>query len=120
MSEEKFDLRKEVANDTILGRIILGAMTIAHKDAIKAYDLKDHADDVTVDLRFNGVQIPLKAFIDLYVNQMDYLIATKAKEIIKERLGDRMNAMTDVVNRVERIIKDEINATFPEARTDDY
>lgn len=62
-------------------------------------------------LTINGVKLSAFAAIDWLEKGFDDCVNRRAEELVRERLGDRLEKVTDVINEFQQKLTDAINAT---------
>lgn len=112
--KEILNLSDEIINRTFTGQLVLGALTEAAGDqnAIEVFNLKETAKHVEVEIRINGVDVPLATFVRIWERNRDWLVMAGVKELVKRRMG----RVYDRINTVQRALDSIIDAEFPEDR----
>lgn len=74
------------------------------------------SDDLEIEFRINGVEVPFVETLFDIENKLDVLVAKKAKELIREKFGDihdtlldLFDGVTEALTDVERKVRKEFN-----------
>ena len=71
-----------------------------------------------VCLTINGVEVQMSNFMKLFEEQHERMLTEKARELIKDQFWERSVEIHDLLSKLERHIKEEINHVFPSDRED--
>lgn len=119
---EKIDLGKEIINRTFTSQLVLQALTNVAPRYIEHFNLSRENGTypmVDVEITFNGVQVPLAAFVEIWQCSAEHMVHEAVKKAISDRLEDKLYEVTSLLDR----IKDEVYATvkkeLPEIREND-
>lgn len=113
---ERFDLAGAVCKDTFTGRLIMGVMTdIAGSKMFEVFKLnvKDDPQNggiVDVQISFNGVEVPLAAFVKAWDRNRAWFAMKDVRELVKRRMG----RLYDRIGSIERGLDGIIDTEFPE------
>ena len=112
----KINMTEHIKNrDSLVTHIILNCMTdtlMNHIQKIKADDdLLDVDNDLMLDvvLSVNDHELSLEKFMKDWQSQVEHYIKTEAKEMIKERIGDRFSDVEDLLTDLQGRLDEEVD-----------
>lgn len=70
----------------------------------------------TVDLRINGVHVPVRPFIEHIFKHLDYMVEKRLTECFQERLCN----LDEALNNLREGVKTAARQAFPEFKDEEY
>lgn len=100
--------RDSVFADDFIGWVILES-TVRKPGSIEQI-CKDEGD-LKIQFSVNGVELPFVGTLREIEAQIDRMVAEKAEELLRNRLGDSLQIMRDTVDAATRKFKRELGVT---------
>lgn len=119
---EKIDLGKEVINRTFTGQLVLQALTNVAPRCIEHFNLSRENGTypmVDVEIMFNGVSVPLAAFVEIWQCSADYMVHEAVKKAISDRLEDKLYEVESLLGRIKDDIYVAVKKELPELQEND-
>lgn len=105
--------------DDLPGRALITVMTNYCEehggDILSVFKMKPGEVNLNVVFTVNGVEVSLRKVLDQWHKQRDEWLVRAARKLLEDRFGK----ISNMLENVERSIKDEIFNVFPDLRRDE-
>ena len=106
----EIEVRELMSENEMLSHIFLGCikakeLRLIRDKFIAGKDWQNESVKIPVEMKIGGVSVNPKEFFDEWKNQMQGLILERAKNLVAEKLSDKVFEIQSQLNQYEEILK---------------